>query len=188
MFCTTFLSHSSQNIKCLATFHHGRLTHPEIWLDRSGGKVGTLDAGMSIDVSSSGRPRECSDSMQGRLEVDAGRAGCLVAHVILILCHCHLSPFWSVGPPPLPSPPLPRHCCHHHLYLPTKSKIQRFTHIPTIPSLSSPLSLYTINVHGSGCQGIVTYMSPVESFATGIKIFDCLIFLRSNCSHAFLIL
>ena len=36
----------------------------------SGGMVGRLDAGMSIDVSSSGRPRECSDSMEGRLEVD----------------------------------------------------------------------------------------------------------------------
>ena len=32
--------------------------------------VGTLDAGMSMDVSSSGSPRECSDSMEGRLEVD----------------------------------------------------------------------------------------------------------------------
>ena len=42
-------------------------------------------------------------------------------------------------------------------------------------------------------QGVVTYMSPVEAFATGIKIFVCLIAWfftgqRSICSHAFLIL
>ena len=60
---------------------------------------------------------------------------------------------------------------------------------------------------GAQPQGVVTYMSPVEAFATGIKIFDrqkvCLIALsvllrplitwfitgqRSNCSHAFLVL
>ena len=54
----------SQNIECLVTIHHRRLNHPEIWVGRSEGMVGTLDAGMSIEVSSSGRPRECSDSME----------------------------------------------------------------------------------------------------------------------------
>ena len=152
----------------------------------SGGMVGTLDAGMSMAVSLSGRLRECSDSMEGRLEVDGWEGWLSGGSCDLdLVSRSPFSLLVSRTTPP-PSPPFPRHCCHHHLYLPTKSKIQRFTHTPTIPSLSSSLSLYTINVHGSGCQGIVTYTSLVESFATGIC--DCLIFLRSNCSHTFLIL
>ena len=100
----------------------------------------------------------------------AGRAGCLVAHVILMLCHCHLSSFWSVGPLPffLPLSFLTTAVTIISTYL--WNQKFRGLHTP-LQSPPSPLSLYTINVHGSGCQGIVTSMSPVESFATGIKFF-----------------
>ena len=70
MYCTKFSLSFIQKIECLVTFHHRSLTHPEIWVGRSGGMVGTLDTGMSMDVSLSGSPRECSDSMEGRVEVD----------------------------------------------------------------------------------------------------------------------
>ena len=86
------------------------------------------------------------------------------------------------------------------LWLSSDNSSRRKSFIETTPPGSStehvfkePLSLPRER------QGVVTYMSPVEAFATTIKFFDrqkvCLIawsldrplILRSNCSRAFLI-
>ena len=116
-YAQTFLSHSSQNIEYLVTFHHRSLTHSDICVGHSGGMVGTLDAGMSMDVSSSSRPRESSDSMEVRLEVD-GWEGWLSGSPC-DLVSVSPSSFWSVGPPSS-SPSLPHHCHHHDLHSPMK--------------------------------------------------------------------
>ena len=130
-----------KNIECLLV---RRLTHPEIWVGCSGGMVGTLDAGMSMDVSSSGRPRECSDSMEGRLEVDGWEGWLSGGSCDLDLVSVSPSSFWSVGPlsSPSPSPSLPLPSPSSPLTYEIKNL--RSTHTPPIPpGLSSPLSLYT---------------------------------------------
>ena len=72
-------------------------------MGHSGGMVGTLDAGMS---TSSGRPRECSNSMEGRLEVVSWEGWLSGGSCDLDVVSVSPSSFWSVGPPS-PSSPLP---------------------------------------------------------------------------------
>ena len=114
-------------------------------MGRSGGMVGTLDAGMSIDVSSSGSPRECSDSMEGKLEVDGWEGWLSGGSCDLV--SVPRSSFWSVGPPssspspssPLPSPssPLTYEIKFRGLHTPS-NLLPSLTHTPSLPPFLPP--------------------------------------------------
>ena len=111
-------------------------------MGRSGGMVGTLDAGMSIDVSSSGSPRECSDSMEGKLEVDGWEGWLSGGSCDLVSASS--SSFWSVGPPSFPSSPLPSPSSpltyeikFRGLHTPS-NLLTPLTHAPFLPSSLPP--------------------------------------------------
>ena len=113
-------------------------------MGRSGGMVGTLDTGMSIDVSSSGSPRECSDSMEGKLEVDGWEGWLSGGSCDLV--SVSPSSFWSVGPlsssppsspPPSPSSPLTYEIKFRGLHTPS-NLLTPLTHAPSLPSSLPP--------------------------------------------------
>ena len=109
-------------------------------MGRSGGMVGTLDAGMSIDVSSSGSPRECSDSMEGKLEVDGWEGWLSGGSCDLV--SVSRSSFWSVGPPSSsPSSPLPSLTSP----LTYEIKFRGLHKVETLSVCGDTLVVYTVN-------------------------------------------
>ena len=121
----------------------------------------------------SGRPGECSDSMEGRLEVDGWEGWLSGGSCDLV--SASPSSFWSVGPPPsssssshsspLPSPSSPLTYEIRGLGLEVKTHPQDF-----LPSLIS-LTPYTQPLSSPpSSHSHLTYMSYVDVFATGIKI------------------